>query len=117
MTVLLVAGAGALGVLARYGLTSVVEGTAVPWTTAAINVGGCFALGMLVGAPGPGAEARAVVGAGFLGGFTTFSAFGLQAWLDAESGHAGRALAYVLVSVVAGVLAAGAGLALGRALA
>ena len=48
MIALLVAVAGAGGVLARYGLSSVVHGDALPWTTDVINGVGSFLLGMLV---------------------------------------------------------------------
>ena len=49
-TALLVAVAGAAGVLARYGLSTLVTGDAVLWMTLAINVAGSFALGVLLAA-------------------------------------------------------------------
>ena len=111
MLVPLIAAAGAAGVLTRYGLTQAVG--ASPWTIAAINVAGSFALGVLVGA-GAGADTRAVAGLGFLGGFTTFSTFALDVVTDLQHGRPGRALAYVAVSVLLGILAAAAGWALAR---
>ena len=111
MLALLVALAGGLGVLARHALTQAVG--SVPWTVVAINVAGSFLLGVLAGA-GVSGDARAIAGAGFLGGFTTFSTFSLDVFADLEAGRPGRALAVVGISVVAGVAAAGAGWALAR---
>ena len=111
---LLVAGAGAAGVLSRYGLTQALGSDAAPWSVLAINVAGSFALGLLAGA-GSSEHVRAVLGVGFLGGFTTFSTFSLDAWADLDAGRPGRALAYVVLSVALGVGAAAAGWALARA--
>ncbi|HEY4427451.1 MAG TPA: CrcB family protein [Solirubrobacteraceae bacterium] len=116
MTVLLVAIAGAFGVLGRYGLSSIVHGDALPWTTLAINVVGSFLLGMLVVAHWTSAELRTTLGVGFLGGFTTFSTFSVQAFLDLEAGEPVRAAVLVLVTVLGGLAAAAAGYFLGRAI-
>jgi fluoride exporter len=113
LTPLLVAGAGALGVLARYGLGTAVAAGALPWLTLGINVTGSFALGLLWGS-GAGDTARAALGAGFLGGFTTYSTFALQVWVDLDEGRTAQGLVLLGLSVVLGVGAAGAGLALGR---
>jgi CrcB protein len=56
-----------------------------------------------------------VVFVGFLGGYTTFSAFSAETWLLFEEGRYGLAAAYSLGSVVAGVGAVFLGIALGRA--
>lgn len=115
MTAVLVAGAGGLGVLARYGIGTAFAGTALLWVTLAINVAGSFALGVLV-VSGLGEQARAALGVGFLGGFTTYSTFAVQTWLEVDGGDGGRALVLVLASVGLGVGAAAAGVAVGRAL-
>jgi hypothetical protein len=73
MTVLLVALAGAGGVLARYGLSSLVHGDALPWITVGINIVGSFLLEVLVVAHWASPQVRTTLGVGFLGGFTTFS--------------------------------------------
>lgn len=113
MQVLLIAAGGAAGAVARYGLGVAVASL---WTVAAINVAGCFLLGVLVTAGGGlSPEVRTALGVGFLGGFTTFSTFGVQAVAEADGGRGGTALAYVLVSVVGGILAARAGWAFGHA--
>ena len=112
--VLLIGVAGGLGVLSRYGIGQALGPDAAPWTVVAINVAGSFALGLLAGA-GASGDVRAIAGVGFLGGFTTFSTFSLDVFADLEAGRPGRALAVVLVSVLAGVAAAAGGWALGRA--
>ena len=116
MIALLVAVAGAGGVLARYGLSSVVHGDWLPWVTVAINVLGSFLLGVLVAPHGLSPDLRTALGVGFLGGFTTFSTFSVQAFLDLQVGEPVRALALVLVTMLAGVGAAAAGYYVGRGL-
>lgn len=115
MIALLVALAGASGVLARYGVSSVVHGDALPWVTVAINVLGSFLLGLLVAPHGLSPQVRTALGVGFLGGFTTFSTFSVQAFLDVEAGHPLRAAVLVLVTVACGLAAAAAGYYVGRA--
>ena len=75
----------------------------------AVNVAGSLLLGAVVGGDWLSPQWRTVVGIGFLGGFTTFSTFSVQVVLDLERGTGGRALGYVLVSVVLGLAAAAAG--------
>jgi len=116
VTVLFVALAGAGGVLLRYGISSGFHGDALPWATVAINVFGSFLLGLMVVAHWASPETRTALGVGFLGGFTTFSTFSVQAFLDAEAGEPLRALVYVLASVALGLAAAAAGYYLGRAI-
>ena len=115
MTALYVAAAGALGVLARYGLTVALAGA---WTVVAINLAGSFLLGLLVTAGGDLSEdARVALGTGFLGGFTTFSTFAVQVVGDADAGRTGAAGAYLAASVLGGLAAAALGWAVGRAVA
>ena len=119
--VLLVALGGAAGSVLRY-LAGVawpadVAAGAVPWATLGVNVLGSFVLGVVVGAVPAGHAARLLVGTGVCGGFTTFSTFAAEAVALAEGGAGGRAAGYVLGSVGLGVLAAAAGVAVGRAVA
>ena len=113
MTALYVAAAGAFGVLARWGLTVAVPGA---WTVVAVNLAGCFFLGLLTtGGAGLSGDARVALGAGFLGGFTTFSTFAVQVVADADAGRTGAAGAYLAASVLGGIAAAALGWAVGRA--
>jgi CrcB protein len=116
MLVLLVGGAGFCGVLARYGISSAFHGDALPWVTVAINVAGSFLLGLLIVQHSLSEDARTALGVGFLGGFTTFSTFTVQAFMDVEAGRPGRAAAYVGASLVLGFAAAAGGYWLGRAI-
>ena len=112
---------GALGVNARYWLGLGIErlaGARFPWGTLAVNASGSFAIGLvatcLAGHPAQHPW-RLVAIAGFLGGYTTFSAFALETYRLGESGSAGRSVAYVAASVGAGIAAVALGVALGRA--
>ena len=116
MSALLVALGSALGGLARYGcvlLGTAWFGAAFPWGTLAVNVIGSAAVGLVGGwASRRGAvpdAARHFFVIGFCGGFTTFSAFSLQAVELAVLGAWARAGLYVVASVVLCVAAAGIG--------
>jgi fluoride exporter len=118
MPTLLVAVGGALGVLARYGLSRLTLHTeALVWSTVGINIVGSFLLGLLVAEHWFDRDLREAIGVGFLGGFTTFSTFSVQVVLEIDAGRAGKALAYVVISVAGGIVAATAGYLLGRKLA
>lgn len=110
----LVVAGGAVGVLARAALLAPVADPGVlPWATLAVNVMGSLLLGLVVGLlDGRRPRLRAFLGTGVLGGFTTYSAFAVETavWLTTPLLAVGLAAA----SVVAGVAAAMAGLALGR---
>lgn len=112
---------GGLGALLRYELGGWVQahgGAAFPWGTFAVNALGCLAIGVLATwideRAGGGAELRAFVVTGVLGGFTTFSAFGLETWRLLESGALAGAAANVLGSVAVCVAAVAAGVAVAR---
>jgi len=118
MATLLVGIGGLLGVLSRWGISRLtLHSEALVWSTVGVNIVGSFLLGLLVAEHWFSRELREGLGVGFLGGFTTFSTFSAQIVLDADAGEPGRALAYLLVSVIGGVAAAAAGYALGRQLA
>ncbi|MEE4155592.1 MAG: fluoride efflux transporter CrcB [Erythrobacter sp.] len=120
---LLVAIGGAVGALARYQLGLGVARIAglqagFPWGTLAVNLLGCLAMGALMGAlarTGAAAEPlRLLVGVGLLGGFTTFSAFGLEMVMLIERGSAGAAVLYAAGSFIGGIAALTCGLAIAR---
>lgn len=118
----LVGAGGALGGLARHALTTAYPEApgAVPWTTWAINVTGSFLLGLLVagvvGRRRAPAWVRPAFGTGVLGGYTTFSAYAHALDVLATDGHVGTAAAYLVMSLVGGVVAAATGVALGARL-
>jgi CrcB protein len=115
MTTLLVAAGGMLGVLARFGIGRLtLHHSWLIWSTAGINIAGSFLLGMLTASHWLGRDLREGLGVGFLGGFTTFSTFSVQAVLEVDAGEPGRAVAYVVTSVAGGVAAAAAGYALAK---
>ena len=109
MTYLWVALGGALGSVARYACSTAATrwlGAGFPYGTLFVNVAGSFAIGLLaalVSADGQrllGADARAFVIVGVLGGFTTFSSFSLETLELARGGALGAAGANVALSVV-----------------
>lgn len=118
---LAIAAGGALGSVARYLLGAGVGGRApgFPWATLAINVSGSLLLAFLAAvlvAPAAPPALRAGLTTGFCGGYTTFSTFSHETLALVEQGSHARAAAYVAASVVLSLLAAAAGLALGRTL-
>lgn len=116
VTALWIAAGGAVGSLARFGLAGLINESGHPWGTVTVNVLGSFILGMLVGLWGVdhAADHQVAVTVGVLGGFTTFSTFALDTIRVWEEGQPALALGTVLVSVLVGIAAAVAGLALGR---
>ena len=115
---LAIAFGGALGCLSRYwvGLALLGASAAFPVNTLVINVLGSFALGVTAATlPGP-SVARAGLGVGFCGGFTTFSAFSVELVALLDRGDTGRATTYVAASVLLSAAAAWAGILVGRAL-
>jgi fluoride exporter len=122
MTALMVAIAGALGCLARYGVGLAGQrllGDRFPWATLAVNLVGSFAIGaVMVIAETRQLDPRlrvAVVG-GFIGGFTTYSAFAYETLALAERRSAAAAALYAGVTIAGCFLACGAGLYLTRRL-
>ena len=123
MDLLLVMSGGALGAGARhlFGRGALaLFGAGLPWGTLGVNVIGGLLMGMLAGGLARGLvsePARLLLGVGVLGGFTTFSAFSLDAMMLFERGAVALAAGYVAASVAGALLALAAGLGLVRALA
>ncbi len=122
---LLVAIGGGLGAMARYGLGLAVgrlaPGVAWPWATLTANVAGGFLMGLLAGwlalKAGAGQEnIRLFAAVGVLGGFTTFSAFSLEAALMIERREIVSAFVYAAGSVVLAIAALFVGLMIARKL-
>lgn len=104
--------AGAAGTGARYliGLYAAQRfGTAFPYGTLLVNLGGCFVMGAVVPlfmALSLSETTRQAITVGFLGGLTTYSAFNLETTRLFEAGAYGSAITYV-VATVPGALVAG----------
>ena len=115
-------GAG-IGGAARHGVNVAAVrllGYNFPYGTLAVNIAGSIMIGLLAGwfahKGDPGQAWRLFLTTGILGGFTTFSAFSLDAALLYERGQLGMAALYVAASVVVALAGLFAGLFLVRAL-
>lgn len=112
-----VALAGAIGTVARAGVTTVATrlfGTGFPWGTILVNTIGALCFGAIVGAtksrvPVP-QEIETILLVGLLGGFTTFSSYAFQAVELWQSGRPGLALTYIVASNLFGFVAVWVGL-------
>lgn len=119
---LLIAVGGAGGALLRYaisGLAYRLLGETFPWGTLAVNVAGCFLIGLLWGlterAPLP-PHANLFLFTGILGAFTTFSTYGLETFSLLRDGEVVLGLANILASNVIGLAGVFLGLVLARSL-
>lgn len=115
----LVAVGGVLGSLARYAVGTAVPSSAAgwPWGTFAVNVVASLAIGVLAGWAYWRHAAhwvRPLLMSGFLGGFSTFSAFALDTVSLADDGRGGLAAAYVVVTLLVCVGAVGLGTAVAQ---
>jgi CrcB protein len=113
---------GGLGATLRHVINIICArslGSGFPWNTFIINITGSLAMGLLIGIlartlPPMQAEIRLFVAVGVLGGYTTFSAFSLDAVTLWERGDLTGAGLYVVISVVVSILALFAGLMITR---
>lgn len=117
MIVLLVALAGGLGAVARFEVDAFVarhQRLSVPAGTVVVNVTACLLLGMVTGwvAVHGGSGAKAVLGVGFLGGYSTFSTASLEAARLLRAGRPRAAVLHATVMLLTSLAAAWAGLAL-----
>ena len=118
-----IAAAGALGTLARYSLAGFVHrlnATSFPWGTLAVNLSGCFLAGLLWSLfenrwPVSG-DTRAIVLIGFMGAFTTFSAYILETGELMRSAQWLSVAANVAAQNGLGIIGLATGLMIGRIL-
>ena len=121
MRILLLIVFGSIGTLTRYGLQGLVQfhtESTFPFGTLVVNLSGCFLLGgigqfaldHLAFPP----DLRVAVTVGFFGAFTTFSSFSWETVRMFEDGEWVRACAYVLVSVLGGLLLIRTGMRLAK---
>lgn len=113
---------GALGALGRFAMATLTgewDPMRWPWGTLAVNLIGCLVIGAIAGSvfilSGPW-WTRPLLVTGVLGGFTTFSAFALEAGLLLDAGRPGAAAAYVGATMVGGLVAVRLGARLAGAL-
>jgi len=121
MKILMLIVFGAAGTLARYGLQGLVQeraGGTFPSGTLAVNLSGCFLLGIIgryalqhLSFP---PDLRIAVTVGFFGAFTTFSSFGWETMRMLEDGEWMRASLYVGASVIGGLALVRLGMRLGE---
>ena len=122
MTWLMVAAGGAAGSVVRFGVAAALtrlNGQAVPYATAIVNVAGCAIAGLLLGLVAGNrlalsAEQRALIFSGILGGLTTFSGVGIDTLVLVQQGRGATAMVNVAAQVLLGLGALGACYALVR---
>jgi CrcB protein len=121
--VLQVALGGALGAVLRYltgiGLIRLFGHTQMPLGVLTVNILGSFAMGLFITAAAHRGltHLSPLVATGILGGFTTFSAFSLEAVTLYERGALGLAALYILANLTLSIAALFAGMALARSFA
>jgi CrcB protein len=123
LRILFIGLAGFAGTLCRYWLAGAVArryGETFPAGTLVVNVAGCFLIGFLFfmfqERQVLGETARTVALVGLLGGFTTFSSYGLQTFTLLQEGEFAYAAANVVASNVLGLLTVWGGYALAKSL-
>lgn len=108
-TILAVGSGSFLGGAGRYLVSLAMKDISkgFPWATLAVNLLGCFLIGLLWGVFGKngvdGSNWALFLTVGFCGGFTTFSTFSKEAIIMLQAGHVWGFAAYVSMSVVVGV--------------
>lgn len=118
---LLVGLGGGIGSMLRFLVSRYLfkaEAGVFPWPTFLVNLLGCLLIGVLIGLFSRlelfDANLRALLVAGFCGGFTTFSAFSLENVQLWQSGHYGILATYMVLSIALGMLFVFIGLSLSK---
>lgn len=110
---------GLIGTLCRYELSQTVISQTFPYATMIENISGSLLLGFATGYflfQKEKKDLAALIGTGFCGGFTTMSTFSKETVLLLQAGQFNLSMMYILLSVIAGVAAALAGLILAERL-
>ena len=123
MRLLMIAIGGALGALARYGVSTAIQDrlpAGFPWGTFIVNLTGCFVMGvvatLLTERTMANPNLRYLIPIGFIGAYTTFSAFEYDTFRALTEGAWVAGLLNVLASVIVGYAALWAGVSLARGL-
>jgi CrcB protein len=108
MTWIAIAVGGAVGSMARHAVNHVTSTARFPLGTATVNLAGCLAIGLLAGLVASqrltlSLHWREFVFVGLLGGFTTFSTFGLDTFLLGRTHSSGYAVLNVALQVIGGL--------------
>lgn len=105
-----VVGAGSfIGGMARYLVSVLIKGIGkgFPWATLAVNLAGCFLIGLLLGifsrSASEGSRWALFLSVGLCGGFTTFSTFSKESLMMLQSGNFWGFAGYIALSVIAGI--------------
>ena len=111
---------GSLGAISRYGIglmAARIFGNGFPWGTVCVNLGGCFAIGLIVSLADRGRffnpDFRLFLVTGYLGALTTFSAFSLETVEAARRGLLFQPLANFLINNLGGLFLTLVGMWLG----
>ncbi|WP_327312537.1 fluoride efflux transporter CrcB [Streptomyces sp. NBC_01235] len=117
MNWLVVVAGGMIGAPLRYLTDRAVQSrhdSVFPWGTFVVNITGCLVLGTLTGAAAVGPDLRLFLGTGLCGALTTYSTFSYETLRLTETGAGLYAAANAAASVVVGLGAAFAGVAIGQ---
>jgi CrcB protein len=118
ITAILVLALGGSAGVTRYLVDGAVQSrqrSAFPFGTLVVNVGGCFALGLLAGLQAS-SQTTLLLGTATIGSYTTFSTWMLETHRPAQEGELGTAWRNVIVSLAAGLICAALGRTVGTAL-
>jgi CrcB protein len=119
---LLVGGGGFLGSIARYITSRSIDdklNTFFPYGTLTVNIAGSLIIGVLYGwlsRKGEGESLRLLLGTGFCGGFTTYSAFAFENVNLWQQKMLTPSLLYIIVTLVFGFLAVAGGISIGKSI-
>ena len=119
-TILAVGAGSFLGGAGRYLVSLAMKGVrkGFPWATLAVNLVGCFLIGLLWGAfsknGAEGSNWALFLTVGLCGGFTTFSTFSKEALVMLQGGDIWGFAGYIAVSVVVGIALVAVGYFLAR---
>lgn len=105
---ILIASGGAVGATLRWAVSTLGPEGSFPWMTLLVNLAGCGLLGWVV-ASTTQRDVKALIGIGFCGGLTTFSTMSLEIALLLRDGKALVSWAYLISSVIFGLVAFGIG--------